>query len=170
VDIFQRAFTTTVGLEGGYSSLSADPGNWTGGAPNAGDLKGTKYGISAASYPTLDIATLTLDQARAIYKRDYWDRIGADALAPSLALLAFDAAVNNGVGRAKQWLQLVQRQPDARAACIEFMAQRILFMASLPGWRNFGLGWARRLARLPYEVAVIGGEEHEPDVGQGLRT
>jgi lysozyme family protein len=157
VDIFERAFAITVGMEGGYSETSADPGNWTGGAPHVGDLKGTKYGISAASYPTLDISNLTLDQARAIYKRDYWDRIGADALAPALALLTFDAAVNNGVGRAKQWLLLVQRQPDPRTACIEFMAQRTLFMASLPGWRNFGLGWARRLARLPYEAASIGG-------------
>ena len=91
-------------------------------------------------------------------------------LAPALALLAFDAAVNNGVGRAKQWLLLAQRQPDPRAACIEFMAQRTLFMASLPGWRDFGLGWARRLARLPYEAAVIGWEEEEQGRGAEISS
>jgi len=155
VDIFEHAFATTVGVEGGYTRNAVDPGDWTGGAVNVGDLKGTKYGISAASYPMLDIASLTLDQAQAVYKRDYWDRIGADALGSALALLAFDAAVNNGVGRARQWLLLVQNQPDLRAACIEFTAQRTLFMASLPGWRNFGLGWARRLANLAYEAAAM---------------
>lgn len=151
-DAFARAFAITVGHEGVYSNHPADPGNWTGGAPNQGTLKGTKYGISAASYPDLDIAALSLEDARAIYKRDYWDRIGADALAPPLAILAFDAAVNNGVGRARQWLELAKREPFTRNACVELMARRINFMAQLPGWRNFGLGWSRRLTRLPYEA------------------
>jgi len=34
VDIFERAFATTVGMQGGYSKTSADPGSWTGGAPS----------------------------------------------------------------------------------------------------------------------------------------
>jgi lysozyme family protein len=38
------------------------------------DLGGeTKYGISKRSYPDLDIKKLTLDDACAIYKRDFWD-------------------------------------------------------------------------------------------------
>ena len=152
ITAFDRAFAITVGHEGGYSTNPADPGNWTGGAPNQGELRGTKFGISAASYPDLDIAALGLVEACAIYKRDYWDRIGADKLPPPLALLAFDAAVNNDVGRARQWLAQAAREPDTRNACVELMARRTDFMAQLPGWRNFGLGWSRRLARLPYEV------------------
>jgi lysozyme family protein len=35
--------------------------------------------------------------------------------------------------------------------CAEFLAQRLLFMTALPTWKTFGLGWARRLCRLPYE-------------------
>jgi lysozyme family protein len=85
----------------------------------------------------------------------------------------FDAAVNNGTGRAVRWLQQVaqvpqdgvigQRTLDAigQAAarpggvtdvCAEFLAQRLLFMTSLSTWKTFGLGWARRLCRLPYEM------------------
>jgi lysozyme family protein len=154
VSIFERAFANTVGEEGGYTTNPADPGNWTGGAVNAGELKGTNYGISAASYPALDISGLTLDQAHAIYRRDYWDRLRADDLPPALALLAFDAAVNNGVGRARAWLILAER-PDTKAACIEFMAQRTFFMGGLHNWQIFGLGWSRRLARLPYEAADL---------------
>ncbi len=70
-----------------------------------GVLRGTKYGISAASFPTLDIAALSLDQARAIYRVRYWNKIAGDSLAPGLALLVFDAAVNQGVGFAARALQ-----------------------------------------------------------------
>ena len=140
----------------------------------AGRCLGTKYGISAAAYPRLDIAALDLDDARAIYRRDYWDRVQGDALPPPLALLVFDAAVNNGVGRAVRWLQLAAGVkadavvgPATLAAVAayagsgaglltEFQAQRMTFMAGLPTWRTFGLGWARRLCRLPFEAVQMG--------------
>ena len=99
------------------------------------------------------------------------NRVEGEALPPPLALLVFDAAVNNGVGHAIRWLQSAvcvnadgQIGPATRAAivsassrsggaaiCAEFQAQRLAFMASLPTWRIFGLGWARRLCQLPYQ-------------------
>jgi hypothetical protein len=45
---FDRAFEETIGLEGGFSRNPDDNGNWTGGRRGLGELKGTKYGISAA--------------------------------------------------------------------------------------------------------------------------
>ena len=171
--VFDRAFAVVVGHEGGYSAERADPGNWTGGTVGAGRLAGTRFGISAATYPALDIANLTLADAQAIYRRDYWDRVQADALPPALALLVFDAAVNNGVGRAGRWLQsaagvavdgqigpatlaaVAKAAGDGAALCGEFMALRLSFMASLPTWRAFGLGWARRLCALPYESLTM---------------
>jgi lysozyme family protein len=170
--VFDRAFAIVVGEEGGFDAVTSDPGNWTGGRVGAGELRGTKFGVSAAAYPTQDIASLTLAQAQAIYRRDYWDRLNADALPPPLALLLFDAAVNNGVERAKTWLQIAagvcvdgQIGPATVAAvtppeklvgvCAEFLAQRLCFMASLGTWRTFGLGWARRLAALPFKAVSI---------------
>lgn len=105
ISTFDRAFAIVLGHEGGYTADPMDPGNWTGGAPGRGECRGTNWGISAASYPDLPIRTLTPDQARAIYRRDYWDRVRGDRLPPSLALLVFDAAVNCGAGRAARWLQ-----------------------------------------------------------------
>src|SRR5688572_24264776 len=50
--------------EGGYVSPER--------AKEIGDTGGeTKYGISKKSYPSVDIKNLTLDQAIAIYKRDF---------------------------------------------------------------------------------------------------
>jgi lysozyme family protein len=153
---FDQAFAIVVGHEGGFTDNSQDPGNWTGGAVGKGVCRGTKFGISAAAYPSISIADLTLADAQSIYRRDYWIPIGGDALAPPLALLAFDAAVNNGVCRSKAWLDVAEKRGGTGAAiCAEFLAQRINFMAGLSTWRVFGLGWSRRLAALPYQSVTL---------------
>lgn len=168
---FDAAFERLIGHEGGYTTNPADPGNWTGGACGVGECKGTRYGVSAASYPTLDIKGLTLDAARAIYKRDYWERIAGDRLPPAVAFVVFDAAVNNSVDRAARLLQAsldlrqdgvigpatlaaVAKQPPMVLA-IEIVAQRAWFMSRLPTWRTFGLGWSRRLAALSAEALEL---------------
>ncbi len=173
---FDRILDVVLGSEGGFTDNPADPGNWTGGRVGIGQCRGTKFGISAAAYPDLDIANLSLDAARMVYRRDYWDRFSGDRLPSDLALLMFDAAVNNGVGRAVRWLQQavgvdqdgilgletlhaighVLAEPDGSDhLCIELLAQRLMFMSALPTWKTFGLGWARRLFRLPYQSHAV---------------
>ena len=170
--VFERAFAIIIGEEGGYSNNPNDPGNWTGGRCGAGICAGTKFGISAAAYPGLVVFDLTLEDARTIYRREYWDKIRADVLPPPLALLVFDAAVNNGVGRAIRWLQQAAgttadgsigpktlqslAAADGAALMAEFQALRLVFMAGLPTWPTFASGWARRLCRLPYHAILIG--------------
>lgn len=175
---FGQAFAVLIVHEGGYSTDRQDPGNWTGGKVGSGTLKGTKYGISAASFPTLDIANLTVEQAGSIYRAMYWDRMGCDSLPPELALLVFDAAVNNGVSNAAKFLQLsVGATADGligtatraaiaktlgngspervQALCSEFLARRLVFMAALSTWARYGLGWARRLCALPFQARAF---------------
>lgn len=173
MNAFERAFAIVVGEEGGWGTDRNDPGNWTGGAVGSGELRGTKYGISAAAFPALDIEHLTVAEAQAIYRRDYWNRVQADQLAPPVALLVFDAAVNNGVDRAARWLQgavgvaedgdigpetlaaVAARAGDGAQLCAEMLARRVLFMAALPTSPAFGLGWARRLTSLPYKSMTM---------------
>ena len=175
MDAFEQAFGFVIGLEGGYSANQADPGNWTGGRCGMGECRGTNWGVSAAAYPQLDIQALTQAQAKEIYQRDYWDRAGCRHLPPPLALLVFDAAVNNGAGRAVRWLQaalgvaqdgaigpatlaaLETRAGQGGVLCADFQAQRLAFMAGLPTWRTFGAGWARRLSALPFQAVQMGG-------------
>lgn len=40
----------------------------------------TKFGISKAAYPHLDIPRITKAQATEIYRRDFWDKIKGDSL------------------------------------------------------------------------------------------
>src|ERR1700761_713856 len=102
---FQTAFQSLIGNEGGYSLDPHDRGNWTGGAINVGECKGTKFGISAAAYPNLDIANLTLEAVAPIYQRDYWAAAGCDFVPDVVKFDLFDLAVNSGVNRAIKVLQ-----------------------------------------------------------------
>jgi len=91
---FDIAFKKTMEFEGEYSNDPDDSG------------KETKYGISEKSYPNLDIKHLTLNQAKEIYKRDYWDKINGDnILNQEVANNIFDASVNLGVRRAVKLAQ-----------------------------------------------------------------
>ncbi len=108
-DGFAAAIAIVLAHEGGFQDSSDDAGNWTGGRVGAGTLKGTKFGISAAQYPTLDIANMTTDEVAAIYRRDWWDRFGLDALPAPLATKLLDAGVNIGMVDAVTALQRALR-------------------------------------------------------------
>lgn len=155
---FDIAFERLIGHEGAYTEDPRDPGNWTGGLVGVGLLKGTKFGIAAASYPELDIKSLSLEQAKAIYKRDFWDCIGRAH--PAIAFQVFDAAVNHGRGNAIRFLQRAIRVADdgqfgpaSQAALqrmdhndvlLRFLAFRFKFWAQLKKFDDFGRGWVNR--------------------------
>ena len=83
--------------ERGYQCIRSDNGNWTGGKVGKGILKGTMAGISAASYPSEDIKSLTQERVAYLYRRDYWDRYHLGAIEyQTVADRILDAMVNNG--------------------------------------------------------------------------
>ena len=95
---FDMAFDVLMKVEGG---LVDDPR----------DLGGlTKFGISKKAYPNLDIESLTLEQAKEIYKKDYWNKCKCDDLPPSFDIAVFDTAVNMGPGKAIMLLQKAVRE------------------------------------------------------------
>lgn len=65
---FEKAVAFVLRHEGGYTNDNRDPGGET------------KFGISKRAYPSLDIKNLTEEQAKVIYRRDYWDRAGCGDL------------------------------------------------------------------------------------------
>ena len=104
--VWDRCYTKTLKFEGGFQKNPKDKGNWTGGNIGVGELKGTKYGISAKSYPNLDIENLTQYQAIAIYRRDYWDALRLGEIDSNrIAWKIFDLAVNCGRREATHMLQ-----------------------------------------------------------------
>lgn len=89
-DNFERSIAFVLRHEGGYVNDPRDPGGET------------KFGISKRAYPALDIKSITEEQAKGIYKRDYWDKAGCGALDWPLCLVHFDACVNLGVSRGNE--------------------------------------------------------------------
>ncbi len=93
-DYFKEAFLETLGHEGGYVNDPADPGGET------------NWGISKRSFPDLDIKSLTIDEAKEIYRRKYWDRLMlSDLDSGHIAGELFDTAVNAGRGTATRIAQ-----------------------------------------------------------------
>ena len=162
VTVFEQCFAVTVGQEGVLSLDPSDRGNYASGRVGVGPLVGSKYGLSAMSYPLLDIRNLTLDQVKAIYARDYFDKAGCDSLPPPLAMLVFDSAVNCGPGIAAKWLQeavgvprdgmigpgtlaaVAEHQGQGLRLLATYQAIRLRYMSSLAGWSH-NRGWADRL-------------------------
>lgn len=147
---FDVMFDRLVKAEGDYVNDPNDPGGET------------NYGINKRSYPSVNIAALTRDGAKAIYARDFWSRIDADKLPSSVAYQTFDFAVNSGIETAVRKLQAAVGVADdgywgavsasAAAALSEsdmiflLMAQRLRYWTKLKNWSSAGKGWINRAA------------------------
>ncbi|PPB85667.1 glycoside hydrolase family 108 protein [Acinetobacter soli] len=159
---FEIAFQRLIGHEGGYSNDRNDPGNWTGGKVGQGKLLGTKFGLAANTYPNLDIKNLTIDRAKLIYKKDWWDKLGADQLHPAIVYQLWDFAINAGKSRAIKELQQVAGVSDdgiigpktisavkameVNDVLLRLAAERLKFYTSLSTWDRYGKGWTNRVA------------------------
>jgi lysozyme family protein len=159
---FDEAFDRLIGHEGAFSEDPRDPGNWTSGRVNVGQLKGTKFGIAANTYGDLDIRNLTLEQAKAIYYRDWWLKAGADELHPAIVFQMWDFAVNAGMGTAKRALQhsagvavdgqvgpltiTAVKTTAVNDILLRFNAFRLRHYTSLSKWETYGRGWTNRTA------------------------
>ncbi|GIW22588.1 MAG: hypothetical protein KatS3mg068_2470 [Candidatus Sericytochromatia bacterium] len=93
---FDIAIQKTLKWEGGYVNDPKDPGGET------------KFGISKASYPNLDIKNLTINQAKQIYKNNYWDKVQGDKIkSQKIAESIFDFGVNAGVSTSVRLAQQI---------------------------------------------------------------
>ena len=161
--VFMAALEILIESEGGFSDDKRDKGNWTSGKIGIGELKGTKYGISAMAYPDLDIKNLTIAQAMEIYHRDYWERCKCDYIPDALSVAVFDFAVNSGIKTAIKKLQIAlgvtadgiignqtvgacNRLP-AKKVLEDYINLRLDYLMSLKKWSIYGKGWGNRVER-----------------------
>ena len=161
--VFDNAFNLLMDIEGGYVNDADD----TGGE--------TKYGISKTSYPNEDIPNLTIERAKEIYKRDYWDRCKCDQLPDCLSIAVFDFAVNSGDKIAIKKLQkalsvtvdgvignqtigaanrinprvALENYINARYEYIEYIISR------WPKKKKFKKGWINRIERVKKHCEIL---------------
>lgn len=170
---FDKAFEKLIGHEGGFQRDPNDRANWTSGKIGVGTLRGTKYGISAMSYPGEDIQNLTLDRAKELYKRDFWGPAGCDAVPDPVKFPLFTAAVHTSApGRPTTAVKMLQRAAgvtddgvvgvkslmaiqgfDAYRLAARFIGQYIDYTNNnREQYRLYGGGWSQRAAELLMEV------------------
>lgn len=151
---FSEAIVTILKHEGGYVNDKVDPGGET------------KYGISKKSFPQYDIKNLSIEDAKDIYRRHFWDTSKSEKIKAELRLDYFDMCVNMGQGNAVKILQkTVNNSPgekisvDGRIGPMTIEASnrvsvkrlrsfRVLYYAKLimkkPTLEKYWYGWFKR--------------------------
>lgn len=147
--VWDVAFNQLMLNEGGYV---CDP-NDKGGE--------TKWGISKAQYPDLDICNLTQEQAKEIYFKDYWLKNKCDRFPDPISICLFDFCVNSNAKKAIKLLQECLRVPadgiignqtigagnrlPLNPIIEEYCEKRLDYLMSLGAWKFYCNGWSRRV-------------------------
>lgn len=162
--VWESAVNLSLDIEGGLSLDPKDKGNWTGGKEGVGELKGTNCGISAASFPNEDIANMTPERAKKIYKKYYWDKNKCDYLPDWASIAVFDFSINSGWKPAAKEFQralgvtvdgIIGNQTIGSANRIpprkvleDYMNFRLDYMKKSKMWRKYKNGWTDRVTRV----------------------
>lgn len=140
---FEPCLAVILKHEGGYVDHPNDPG----GATNLGVTIGTLRAWRGRPVTKAEVRALTVADVRPIYRKNYWDAVGADSLAAGVDLAVFDPAVNSGPGRAKQWYAQARSTVSDPVALVRRICDiRMGFLRSLRHWTTFATGWTRRVA------------------------
>lgn len=98
--MFATAINKVLKVEGGFVNDKRD----SGGATNFGITEA----VARANGYSGDMAEMTVDYAKSIYKLQYWDTLRldeVDVLSPAVAEELFDTGINMGIGVAGKFLQ-----------------------------------------------------------------
>jgi lysozyme family protein len=166
-ETFGRALSLVLKHEGGYVDHPRDPG----GATNRGITLETLSRWRGRKVTKAEVKALTLEEAGAIYRANYWNVVKGDDLPAGLDYAVFDFAVNSGPQRAAKHLQaLVGTAVDGvigpktlAAACARDPADlvrkltrsRLDFLTALPTWPTFGRGWRNRVVGVEKEALAM---------------
>jgi hypothetical protein len=142
---------------GGFEPTVARTLEFEGGL-NPNDSNGTpsNFGINQKANPDVDVTKLTPQGATEIYRKRYWDAIGADKMDPRTAHVAFDTAVIAGPRKAKELLAASGGDPEKFLALREAFQNRLL-AANPEKYGPYAKAWANRTATLRADVGVGGG-------------
>lgn len=169
---FEAAADIIIGHEGPRSNDPRDAGGLTVFGHDQASwpdlLARVPAGVRAALPPF--VGALSHDQAVLAYRAGYWDFVRGDDLPAPLALMVFDAAVNQGAGWVAGALQTALGVPvdgiigpvTARAAAAadvldllgEFTWRRLLRYRQCSNYAAFGHGWEMRAIRTAVLAAI----------------
>lgn len=157
IETLTKAMPHVFKVEGGYVDHPRDPG----GATNLGVTIATLRAWRKRPVSKADVKALTKEEATAIYKAQYWDKVAGDDLPAGLDYAMFDFGINSGPSRAVKFLQQILgvkadgvigvmtleavRQHPVNYLISELCNSRIAWLRRLKTWDTFGKGWTRRI-------------------------
>jgi lysozyme family protein len=158
---FNTALKHLLVHEGGYTNHPSDPGGPTNFGITIHDYRKYIKKDGTAS----DVRSMSIDDAKRIYKEKYWDVQKCDQLPSGVDYAVFDYGVNSGVGRSGKVLRRLLGLPDnthvvtaavvaaankadAAALVDRLCDERLAFLQRLKTWPTFGKGWGRRVAEV----------------------
>lgn len=146
--LFDIAEEIILKREGIYSNDARDDGGETW------------YGLSRNAHPDLPWPP-TLEQARAVYRSEYWDGFRCGAFAPPVALALFDAVVQHKFLGAKMLQRALHVAEDGKIGPVTIAAARrrkpgelaatlyafrvVFIYVPHHDWPDMRVGWMRRL-------------------------
>ncbi len=156
MDRFAVALRLVLEFEGGKTDDPADRGGRTafGITQRTFDAWRAKGGGA-----TSDVWTITPEEVAAIYRAEYWEAVGCDAIAPPLDLVAFDAAVNHGVSGARAFLSAAQWSdsgPELQAFALLTLRREMYrrIVSARPAQAKYLTGWLNRTDRVRREARL----------------
>jgi lysozyme family protein len=168
---YDASLARVLAHEGGYTNHPDDPGGPTNFGITIADYR--KYVKPDASAGA--VKTMSIDDAKAIYRSKYWDALHCDALPAGLDYALFDYGVNSGIARAAKVFQRALDVEDdgvigpitlsaaaSRAASDLITAicdERLRFLQSLRTWPVFGKGWGRRVADVKQAALAMAAQQ-----------
>jgi lysozyme family protein len=155
MDKFSHALQFTLSWEGGYVNDPLD----LGGATNMGITQRVYDGYLRAKRQTPhDVRSITTLEVREIYWVLYWNKAGCENMMEPTSTVAFDIAVNMGVGRIGQFLADVRLHMDgnptndAQEVAWRLLELRTVFYYNIvkrrPNQSKFLKGWLNRTRAL----------------------
>ena len=135
-DFFEIIFDRLMESEFNFNNSPQERKHWTGGAVGRGELKGSKYGISAMSYPDQDIINLTKEQAMEIYYYDFYSPFKDEFSIPQCVMFQFlDSVIEHGIHHSVVFLQnALKVKPDGILGSVTIGAMNLFCILSRRGW------------------------------------
>jgi lysozyme family protein len=167
--VYQAALAHISAYEGGEVNDPSDPGGHTNMGITQRTLDRVRRKHPDAGLP-ISVSDLTRANVEFIFRVEYWNPCRCSDLPGAIAIMAFDCAVNQGIGDAIRFIQrsagatvdgLIGPKTIAAANHCD-SAKMLREMAALRGYDyalldnlddRFGLGWMRRLFAC-YDLAI----------------
>ncbi|AXB34740.1 hypothetical protein DSB67_25390 (plasmid) [Vibrio campbellii] len=172
-DFYEIIFDRLMESEFNFNNSPQERKHWTGGAVGRGELKGSKYGISAMSYPDQDIINLTKEQAMEIYYCDFYSPFKDEFSIPQCVMFQFlDSVIEHGIHHSVVFLQnALKVKPDGILGSVtigamkdaiphefvlHFIAERLDFISNYSSGKIHSQKWQERTSRnVKYAVADL---------------